>query len=105
MTHCNCGEWKKEERKRKEKKEKNIDYITIGIIYISQYTHYSAISREFSGGWGGVGGGGTVLFLVYWHLKPCHGWGWGAENFAFYEGLKCWKQPFLEEIKSNWLSW
>ena len=65
MTHCICEEWKK--------KKKKLDYITIGIIDISQYTvpHPESFS----------GGGGGAVFLVYWHLKLCHGGGWGAENF------------------------
>ena len=42
---------KKEDRKgSKKKKETKLDYTTIGIIDISKYTNYNAISRKFFGG-------------------------------------------------------
>ena len=85
---------KKEERKIKEKRKKPwLHKYQLTEVDISQYTNYTAISRDLLG----------VFFLVYWHSKPCHGG--EAHNFRFYEGLEWWKQPALEEITSNWLSW
>ena len=63
-----------------KKEEKKLDYITIGIIDISQYT--VPYPESFSGG----GGGGCCFFSL---LTPEALPWWGLRDRKFYEDLEC----------------